>query len=174
MPISYPKSSMQLPGSITLFHIAGARVIGAPQNRVPVYCKNPIYTDSVYSVFDKNNNLVVSHPSALWLPETSDEFRHYYYANDKVSVYLSQSNRTILIIEDRSPTYPSRGFIVFQRSNRDIWTAFQPNSAYLWAITWSDGSAMYTYEIVGVTDKSIVLKSVKGIEKIEMNPRANQ
>jgi hypothetical protein len=64
-------------------------------------------SSSFFELEDGEGKVQLTFPSRLTLPGPWDgEFKEYYLKHDEIRVCSSDSGRTLLIVEDRSPTFP--------------------------------------------------------------------
>ena len=104
----YPVTIIPLSPSLILRHVARAR------------------SNSTYELVDADRTILVTASSTLTDPEQEvAEFRAYFRANDRITVFTSDSKNTILIVEDRSHAYPDTKHILLRRKSDSTWTWFQ-------------------------------------------------
>ena len=116
---TYPKTTIHLARGRILIHQAGrpCRTTDRPEVGV-TDCER---TYSEWSLRTPDDKLLVNAPSFLSDPTYAGEFGDYYRREDCVEVFESESGNTILIIEDRSPTFPRRAYLMLSRDAQDHW-----------------------------------------------------
>lgn len=156
---NYPVTTIELSSSLSLRHIAGPACDDNSNDR-PKIGPEGYRSYSVYNLLDKNGGVLFTAPSMLSDPKTAAQFQSYYRKNDRMSVYTSPSKNTILIVEDRSPTFPCKAHILLQRIPDMSWawsqikvpTFRQPGPYY--------GPLSLVYpEVAGLNDAEVWLKA---------------
>jgi hypothetical protein len=117
----YPVTVIELSPSLSLRHFAGAPCDYNSDAR-PQIGSEGTRTFSTYDLVATDQRKSFSAPSMLSDPQRElAEFRAYYRANDRITVLTSSSKNTILIVEDRSPTFPNRAHILLRRASDSTW-----------------------------------------------------
>lgn len=117
---TYPKTSIQLSGDKTLTHNSGPPCLTTERPEVGVSDRERTFSEWYLS--GSGGKLLVSSPSFLSDPAYAGEFQDYYRKNDVVKVFESGSGNTIVIVEDRSPAYPRRAYILLRGDSIGNWT----------------------------------------------------
>jgi hypothetical protein len=80
-------------------------------------------TRSVYELRSASGQVLITAPSMLYDPKyASTDFENYNRRSDRISLHISSSGKSILIVEDRSPTFPCRAHILLQRQKNGTWS----------------------------------------------------
>jgi hypothetical protein len=119
---------------------------------------------------DPDRKLLVSSPSFLSDPTYAGEFEDYYRRDDRTVVFQSSSGNTIVIVENRSPNYPRRAYILLSRGAQGNWShrellleAFLPAHKSDQSSPEFRGPLDFVYpEIFEVTDSHLGYSSIAG------------
>ena len=127
---TYPITKIRLHGGLSLEHKAGPEC--HDESRPDIGVTDGMRTYSIYELRDSLGNKVCEIPSGLSDPEDAGiDFKSYYRENDKLSVFQSASGHTVLIVEDRSPTFPRIALLLVKQSENGDWTPSQISAPYL-------------------------------------------
>ncbi len=120
--LTYPVTQIDLGSGLQLRHLAG-RPCEHASNEHPAVGSDGERTCSIYELTETSDKVVLTAPSMLFDPQYAEaEFEAYHRENDHVSAHVSPSGQSILIVEDRSPTYPRRAQILLQRDSEGRWS----------------------------------------------------
>lgn len=116
--VSYPRTEVGLKSSLKLVHIAGRPC--DDESRPLVGSSDRERTYSEWSLIAGDGSTLAHAPSFLSDPAFADEqFDRYYRENDQVEIYESASGNTLLIVEDRSPTFPRRAYLSLRNTGAE-------------------------------------------------------
>lgn len=120
-PPTYPTTTIKLDSAKVLTHQAGRPCMS--DERPDVGVSDGERTFSEWHLRDsQNERLLVSAPSFLSDPKYEElEFQDYYRRGDLIEVFESVSGNTILIVEDRSPTFARRAYILLSKNKDNDW-----------------------------------------------------
>ncbi len=115
---TYPRTTIHLAGGNTLVHQADRPCM--TNDRPAVDGGERTY--SMWSLNAPNDQILVNAPSFLTDPTYAGQFEEYYRRDDLVQVFESGSGNTVLILEDRSPTFPNRAHFILRRDAQGHWS----------------------------------------------------
>ena len=153
---AYPVTTVKLQDGKTLVHRAGPKC-DTPERPV-VGGGDGERTYSKYTLLDRNGVPLVEGPSFLSDPAGAGEFAAYYKDNDRLRVIASSTGETVLAVEDRSPTFPRKAFILFQ-STGGKWTGGEIRVETFAPAPGVTATYAEYPEVIGLTDRQIELKS---------------
>lgn len=117
---TYPETEIGLKDGMLLKHIAGPNC--KDESRPEVGTGDTDRTFSRYELTDLSGLKLCESPSGLSDPKYEhEEFRDYYRKHDRIEVFQSESGRSILIVEDRSPTFPKVALPLLQQDTENRW-----------------------------------------------------
>ena len=119
--LTYPVTELQLKGSLKLKHVAGAPCANDDESRPSVGTSDGSRTRSVYELRDASGRKLCECPSGLSDPKYAGEFENYYRQNDEITVRQSVTGNSILIVEDRSPTFPRIALLLLNKDAQGMW-----------------------------------------------------
>ena len=117
--LSYPVTKFQLKNGLSLKHVSGAPC--SDESRPEVGTSDGSRTFSVYKLLADSGKELCECPSGLADPKYGGEFETYYRENDTVRVMQSRTGNTILITEDRSPTFPRIALLLMRKDETGVW-----------------------------------------------------
>jgi len=116
---TYPETEIALKGGVTLKHFAGRNC--EDESRPEVGTSDRARTFSRYELTDLHGHKLCESPSGLSDPKYDGEFEGYNRKNDRIEIFQSESGRSLLIVEDRSPTFPRVALLLLQRDKDGHW-----------------------------------------------------
>jgi hypothetical protein len=119
--LAYPVTELQLKAGLKLKHVAGAPCANDDERRPEVGTSDGSRTCSVYELIDESGRKLCECPSGLSDPKYAGEFEDYYRQNDQITVRQSTSGNSVLIIEDRSPTFPRIALLLLTKNAQGAW-----------------------------------------------------
>jgi hypothetical protein len=172
-PPTYPRTTIHLAGGNTLVHQADRPCM--TNDRPAVNSGERTY--SKWSLSSANGQTLVNAPSFLSDPTYAAEFEEYYRRDDLVQVFESVSGNTVLILEDRSPTFPNRAYFMLRRDAQEHWTcrevllqSYLPKQNTRVASPAPPSSLQEIYpSILEVTDASLRYTTATGATKVAIN-----
>lgn len=117
---TYPNTLVRLASGNTLTHQAGPTCNSEDRPEVGVSDRERTYSEW-YLRSNLDQRVILRSPSFLSDPKGAGEFEDYYRRNDLVEVFESTSGDSILIVEDRSPTFARRAYILLRKDINDRW-----------------------------------------------------
>jgi hypothetical protein len=72
-------------------------------------------------LIDASGHKLCECPSGLSDPKYAGEFEDYYRQNDEITVRQSVTGDSILIVEDRSPTFPRIALLLLSKDAQGTW-----------------------------------------------------
>lgn len=115
----YPETTVSLTDGKRLIHLAGRPC--STDERPEVGVADAERTFSSWKVEAANGDLLCEAPSFLADPAFAGEFADHYRKEDSIEIFESASGRTILIVEDRSPTFPRKAYLLLSRQSAGDW-----------------------------------------------------
>ncbi len=116
---TYPETEIALKGGVILKHIAGRYC--EDESRPEVGTSDRARTFSRYDLTDLHGHKLCESPSGLSDPKYNGEFEDYNRKNDRIEIFQSESGHSVLIVEDRSPTFPRVALLLLQRDKDGRW-----------------------------------------------------
>ena len=167
---TYPTTTIQLAGGKSITHQAGRPC--TTEERPEVGVSDRERTFSQWQLFGPDRKMLVSAPSFLSDPAFAGEFKDYYRQNDRVDVFESASGNTVVIVEDRSPTFERRAYMLLTKDSQGHWSyrellleSFAPKSER--SRPEFSGPSDLTYPtILEVTDTHLRYTSAKGATRV--------
>ncbi len=118
---TYPTTTAKLASGKVLTHQAGRPCATDERPEVGVSDRERTFSEW-YLRSSEDQGLLATAPSFLSDPKyEGGEFQDYYRRSDLVEVYESISGNTILIVEDRSPTFARRAYILLRKICDNSW-----------------------------------------------------
>ncbi len=119
-PLTYPKTQIQVSPGMKLIHEAGAL---DSEGRSYVGTPRPRDVSSKWTLRANNqSDPLITALSNLTDPSYAGEFEAYNRENDRITVFESKTGSTILVVEDRSPAYPDKDYILFRHLPNGSWS----------------------------------------------------
>jgi hypothetical protein len=119
---TYPTTSIQLASGKNLTHLAGRPCTTEERPEVGVSDRERTFSEwHLGSGADQKP--FVKAPSFLSDPKYSPGSEVYYRSNDLVDVFESASGNTVVIVEDRSPTFPRRAYLLLRGDAEGNWSS---------------------------------------------------
>lgn len=116
--LTYPETRVSLSHGLTLTHHAGEIGDGEEQaDDTDVKAKSI----STYHLTNGDGQVLASCGSSLNNPKFCGEFEDYNRQHDGLEVLVSETGRTVLIIENRSPCYPNIELRLMRNEADDRW-----------------------------------------------------
>lgn len=125
--------------------------------------------EAAWRLVDGSGSVLLTVPSVLSDPAVAGpEFEAYHRQNDLAEVWESASGGTLLILEDRSPNYPDRRYMVARRDAAGTWGWRTPG---LGPYRTSGGRELVDLkfpDILGLTDEAILCSGPEGTQRVAL------
>jgi len=172
---TYPTTEIHLASGNNLIHQAGRPCKTTERPEVGVTDGERTYSEWILKAPD--GRLLVSAPSFLSDPAYGGEFEDYYRREDRVKVFESGSNNSIIIVEDRSPSLPRQAYLLLRRDSKENWSRRELRlDSYLPARAKGPknpgfrGTLDEVYpEILEVTDKYLRYSGMNGANQVALD-----
>lgn len=115
----YPETTINLTDGKRLVHHAGRPC--STEERPEVGVTDAERTFSKWKIEDPNGRILGEAPSFLSDPAYAGEFADAFRKEDSIEVFESKSGNTVLIVEDRSPTFPRKSYLLLSRQPAGDW-----------------------------------------------------
>lgn len=176
--LTYPATEVCLRNGLLLKHKAGPPCNYDDESRPKVGVCDSMRSFSTYVLLDGEKKLCEV-PSGLSDAKYGGiDFEEYYRKYDRLGVFQSETGKTILISEDRSPTFPRLALLLVQQDQLGAWHYSQLNPPYSDPIPPSRGPVFGHYhDVVGITDSSVTFRDghrvhTERISKLQVPDRA--
>ncbi|BCU75866.1 hypothetical protein [Luteolibacter sp. LG18] len=114
--MTYPRTVVPLASGGELVHHAGKACSADDESRPLVGGGDGARTWSKWSLVSSAGTPLAEAPSFLSDPSGEGEFAENYRKNDRGLVFESPTGKTIVIVEDRSPTFPRRAYLMLRNT----------------------------------------------------------
>lgn len=151
---TYPTTSILLPSGRNLIHQAGPPCTTGKRPEVGASDSERTFSEWNLRSSTEHEPLVTAH-SFLSDPKYAGEFEDYYRLEDVVEVFESASSKTIVIVEDRSPTFERRAYLLLREGADGNWNSteillkpYLPKNTGRQGDPAFRGALSYTYPII--------------------------
>ncbi|MDB6075209.1 MAG: hypothetical protein JWO89_2849, partial [Verrucomicrobiaceae bacterium] len=150
--MTYPKTVVSLHDGFVLTHQAGP--LCKDHSRPEVGTADSQSTFSIHALNQGSQKLCEA-PSFLSDPKFEGEFADYYRKNDQLKVFQSATGSTVLIVEDRSPTFPHVALLLLREESNGIWHSSELMAPHIAGDRSKNLYGLYA-EVVGITDNDVM------------------
>lgn len=161
---TYPVTVIPLPHGRLLRHLP-TESFNAADEGLPEPLGEGVPSHSRYRIEVAEGLVLLEFRSMLSLPSSKDgEFEAYYRENDEITVFVSTSGNTILLVEDRSPTFPNAVFHLIRFQNGQArWTLMEveaqlpsPAVGQTEGMSFRGPLSLSYPKVAGLTDESVI------------------
>ncbi len=125
--------------------------------------------DAAWQLVDGSGRVLLTVPSFLSDPELAGpEFAAYHRAHDRAEVWESATGNTVLLMEDRSPNYPDRRYMVARRDAAGNWSWRTPGLGPYRTARGRELVDLAYPEILGLSDEAIRCTGPEGEQRVEL------